>query len=162
MISREVSHYRKTIGPLEIENSEIPLLKNRIHMLENAIKENASGKNETKSSKKSPSQETISLNDEILRLRESLAHQKAVEAHLCQEIKTLRATASQHESFCRRIISECCSVPLQNVSEILEPLLECVEMSDSFNLDSRLVASFMKGIREVDAKVQESSIVISE
>ena len=108
MISREVSHYRKSIGPLEIENAEIPILKNRIQILENALNEKANGTNEAQYVSNSLAQKSISLSDEILRLRECLAHEKNVEAHLCKEIKTLRATASQHESFFRRIIAECC------------------------------------------------------
>ena len=128
--------------------------------LESTIKEKANKRGGASGEEKSSADQTPTssqgpesdeagsgVNDEILRLRESLVHQKAVEAHLCQEIKSLRATASQHESFCKRIISECCNVPLENVAEILEPLLDCVETSDSFSLDARLVSSFMDGIR---------------
>lgn len=146
-MSKEISQYRKSIEPLEIENAEIPLLKYRIQTLENTIKNMNSASSISEAGSPASSLKEELVNDEVLRLKEALVHQKAVEVHLCHEIKVLRATSSQHEIFCKRIISECCNVPFDNVVEVLQPLLDAVESNDSFNL-AGLVASFMNGIRE--------------
>jgi regulatory protein SWI6 len=90
------------------------------------------------------------VKDEVRKLRDALSHQKAIEAHLCQELLALRTTANHHEKFCKRIISACCNVPLANVEELLPPLLSAVE-SDAFNLDLRLVSGFMGRIRSDDS-----------
>lgn len=149
-MSREIANYRKEIEPLQRENSTIPGLKSRIIHLEKCL-------NERQQSQPliSPAvtagmaKKSASVDEEVLKLREALSHQKAIEAHLCQELVAFRITANQHEKFCKRIISACCNVPLANVEELLQPLLSAVE-SDAFNLDLRLVSGFMGRIRRDD------------
>lgn len=146
-MTREITQYRKEIDPLRTENAVIPELKLRVQALEKALSEKQSRNSNFATVPDTPSGDDNSQSqEEITRLRLALAHQKAVETHLCQELVTLRGTIGQHELSCKKIISACCNVPLQQVDEILQPLLDALE-SDDFNLDMRLVTGVMSRIR---------------
>lgn len=148
IMARDLAEYRKVVEPLQTENAEIPALKSRIQALEKALSEKK--KSSDYQASNSPVKERIAADpgaaEEILRLREGLAHQKGIVAKLCQELQGLRRFSSKHESFCKRIISECCHVPLESVDEILQPLLEVIE-TDLVDLDLGLVQNFIAGIQ---------------
>ncbi|KAJ2999896.1 transcriptional regulator swi6 [Globomyces sp. JEL0801] len=155
-MTRDIAQYRKEIEPLRSENATIPELKLRIQKLEESLSDNLFMSSQNQSPQlfavQKPEVFSPSSYDEIARLRQALTHQKAIEAHLCQELVNLRGSAGQHELACKRIIATCCNVPLQHVDEILQPLLDAVQ-SDSFNLDMRLVSTFMSRIRQFNPNV---------
>jgi molybdopterin converting factor small subunit len=149
-MSRELTEYRKEIDPLRKENATIPELKSRVHSLEKKALEHQINISQSFATVPNGSPDTSSMDDEVNRLRLALAHQKAVEAHLCQELVSLRSTLGNHELSCKKIISACCNVPLQHVEELLQPLLEALE-SDDFNLDMTLITNFLAKIRSENA-----------
>lgn len=130
--------------PLKNENMQIPELKGRIAVLEKSVMDRHRAETsypKEVDTRKVPGEDTLRL------LREALSRQKAIEAHLNQELVQLRTSSTQHEKFCKRIISACCNVPLANVEELLQPLLDAVE-SEAFDSDLRLVTGFMESIRD--------------
>jgi chromosome segregation ATPase len=155
-MSREITSYRKEIDPLRKENETIPELKSRIHALERQLsrKELAQSVATVPNGMES---DQAQANEEISRLRMALAHQKTVEAHLCQELVNLRGTIGSHELSCKKIIAACCNVPLQHIDELLQPLLEALE-SDDFNLDMRLISGFLSRIRAEGANTTSSDV----
>jgi DNA repair exonuclease SbcCD ATPase subunit len=140
-LSKELTAYRNEIGPLKAENSQIPELKARISSLEKSLKE--------KNILPTPSSDrSLILEEELARLKVALSQQKAVESRLCQELVSLRASVGRHERSCKNIISVCCNVPLQNVEELIDPLMTALE-ADGFNLDVGLVSAFLARVRRI-------------
>jgi predicted nucleic acid-binding Zn-ribbon protein len=158
-MSKEISGYRKEMGPLQKENAQIPELKAKIQSLEKRLSQK--DKSQTVAMVPSVESESSQSNEEINRLRMALAHQKTVEAHLCQELVNLRNSVGNHELSCKKIISACCNVSLHHVDELLQPLLEALE-SDDFNLDMRLISGFLSRIRAEGGNAGAGADVPSE
>jgi hypothetical protein len=139
-MSKEIAQYRKDINPLRQENEQIPEMKARISYLEHLVSDkNKFGNSNAISQLQHESQ---SNSEEIVRLKLALSQQKSIEAHLCEDLRKLRSTATQHEIICKKIISSCSNVPLEQVEELLQPLMNAID-SDSLNLDVNFLSSFM-------------------
>jgi uncharacterized coiled-coil protein SlyX len=150
LMTKEVNRYRKEMEPLQVANRRIPELQQRILKLEKELAEkNQPGTIQTVATvPSSPTNENISQNEkEIARLQNAITQQKAVESRLCQELAALKNTIGARELSCKKIISACCNVPLRNVDEILQPLLDALE-SEGSNLDLRIVSGFMSRVRQ--------------
>lgn len=65
-----------------------------------------------------------------------------------KDIETVRASAREHESKCRRVVAMCAHVPIEKVDDMLDELLVAVEsIGPGVGIDS--VASFMHKIGRV-------------
>ncbi|OZJ04070.1 hypothetical protein BZG36_03402 [Bifiguratus adelaidae] len=68
------------------------------------------------------------------------------EAELRAQITTMRSQSTEREMQCKRLIATCCNIPLEQVDDLIQPLMQAVE-SDGRDLDLSRVAGFMTKIR---------------
>ncbi|KAI9106311.1 hypothetical protein DFS34DRAFT_58620 [Phlyctochytrium arcticum] len=91
------------------------------------------------------------MSHQMENLRQTLQEKESLERSLRSEIIHLKSTSGQSELGCKKIIAACCKVPVENVDELLTPLLQAVETDKE--VDMRAVAGFM-----MDVKRREGAI----
>ncbi|KAF9092675.1 transcriptional regulator swi6 [Mortierella sp. AD031] len=89
------------------------------------------------------------LQDEILRLRARIHAYEQHSKELANELVEIKDRSLDKELQCRKVISICCSIPLEKVDEMLVPLTLAVE-SDGAGLDLSRVAGFMSKVKQQD------------
>ncbi|KAF7727338.1 transcriptional regulator swi6 [Apophysomyces ossiformis] len=72
------------------------------------------------------------------------------------EVERLRAQSAEKEMQCKRLIAACCSLPIEKIDELVEPLTLAIE-SDPPDLDLARVVGFMEKIRRQGAFTDASS-----
>ncbi|KZP01441.1 apses-domain-containing protein [Calocera viscosa TUFC12733] len=82
----------------------------------------------------------------LVKLRRMKAWSARVEQILAERMKRLQGAGAEKEVQCKRIVSLCTKVPVEEVERMLEPLLNAVE-SDSDNLDLERVSGFLAKVR---------------
>ncbi|KAG0044756.1 transcriptional regulator swi6 [Gryganskiella cystojenkinii] len=92
------------------------------------------------------SREEQAEQDVILLRSRVLAYQRNHE-ELVQEVAEAKSKSSANELLCKRVISICCSIPLEQVDEMLIPLTLAVE-SEGAGLDLSRVAGFMSRVKQ--------------
>ncbi|KZT59025.1 apses-domain-containing protein [Calocera cornea HHB12733] len=82
----------------------------------------------------------------LIKLRRMKAWSARVEQILVERMERLQGAGTEKEVQCKRIVSLCTKVPVDEVERMLEPLLNAVE-SDSDNLDLERVSGFLAKVR---------------
>ncbi|KAG0290378.1 transcriptional regulator swi6 [Linnemannia gamsii] len=89
------------------------------------------------------------LQEEILRLKARIHAYEQHSKELSNELVEIKDKSLDKELQCRKVISICCSIPLEKVDEMLVPLTLAVE-SDGASLDLSRVAGFMSKVKQQD------------
>ena len=89
------------------------------------------------------------LQEDVAHLRARLAAKEDIEQQLREELLTLKSSRSTMEQQCKRIIAQCCNIPIEGVETVLSPLLHAVESDDSL-ADISEVAAFMSRVKQQD------------
>jgi hypothetical protein len=89
------------------------------------------------------------LQEEILRLKARIHAYEQHSKELSNELVEIKDRSLDKELQCRKVISICCSIPLEKVDEMLVPLTLAVE-SDGASLDLSRVAGFMSKVKQQD------------
>lgn len=89
------------------------------------------------------------LQEEVLRLKARIHAYEQHSRELSNELVEIKDKSLDKELQCRKVISICCSIPLEKVDEMLVPLTLAVE-SDGASLDLSRVAGFMSKVKQQD------------
>ncbi|GJJ78956.1 regulatory protein SWI6 [Entomortierella parvispora] len=84
---------------------------------------------------------------EVIHLRSRVLAYQKVQEELTQELAEAKSKSSANELLCKRVISICCSIPLESVDDMLVPLTLAVE-SEGAGLDLSRVAGFMSRVKQ--------------
>ena len=150
---------RNANDSLKQQNRRIPELEENIRVLSNGLEQELSRRSlsttETDSSSTPMMKDMTndgsldSLQKEVLYLRSILARKDVSEQELRKEIIHLRSNTNSQEFKCKRIISACCGVPMENVQDLLDPLLKAVETDDPMeNMDYDNIKDVMTRIKQ--------------
>jgi hypothetical protein len=143
-MSRELAKVRKQNQAYREHQNSIPHLKLRIRNLEDAMGRQLIPAQAYSEFNPDP----IDINNaEALLHRLESYHHLLVEADsreqaLRHEIITLRGNVGQQELKCKRIIGGCCNIPIEQVDDFVDPLLEAIE-SDGNEMDLGQAAAFV-------------------
>ncbi|KAK3842788.1 MAG: hypothetical protein J3R72DRAFT_442426 [Linnemannia gamsii] len=96
-----------------------------------------------------PASKEAELQEEILRLKARIHAYEQHSKELSNELVEIKDKSLDKELQCRKVISICCSIPLEKVDEMLVPLTLAVE-SDGASLDLSRVAGFMSKVKQQD------------
>ncbi|KAG0200112.1 transcriptional regulator swi6 [Mortierella sp. GBA30] len=89
------------------------------------------------------------VEQEVHMLRARILAYEQNEKELAKELTEIKDQSLDKELQCRKVISICCNIPLENVDEMLVPLTQAVE-SDGASLDLSRVAGFMSKVKQQD------------
>ncbi|KAI9014814.1 hypothetical protein BC832DRAFT_546543 [Gaertneriomyces semiglobifer] len=166
-VTRELAEVRKQNNLLRKENAMLPDLIQRIKNLESCLAEEMAKAIGRASDKDAPfaahpldgvapaagnATDLASLEAELAALRQSLRAKEAMEASLHSQIIKLRSSTDKSELGCKKIIAACLGVPIENVDDLLTPLLQAIE-SDGGELDMNALAAFMSSVKRREAGV---------
>ncbi|KAG9327379.1 hypothetical protein KVV02_005955 [Mortierella alpina] len=111
------------------------------------------------------SSETASKRDsvqkEIVLLKARIQAYEQNEKELSTELTEIKDQSLDKELQCRKVISICCNIPLENVDEMLVPLTQAVE-SDGASLDLSRVAGFMSKVKQQDGIALTAAPTLSQ
>lgn len=158
-LTRELCNLRKQNIILRQENQQLPDLLHRAQVLEKCLCDELSRKQLESSLYEQNYMHSIAMRDqysspddmrrEIAHLRSQLTTKDQIGRELKEEVVHLKANKSTTEHHCRRIISQCCNIPLEDVDNLLSPLMHAVENDDSL-ADISEVAGFMSRVKQQD------------
>ncbi|KAF9929872.1 transcriptional regulator swi6 [Linnemannia zychae] len=89
------------------------------------------------------------LEEEVICLKARIHAYEQQSKELTNELVEIKDKSLDKELQCRKVISICCSIPLEKVDEMLVPLTLAVE-SDGASLDLSRVAGFMSKVKQQD------------
>jgi len=93
---------------------------------------------------------------EVTHLRSRVSAYQKIQEELMQELAEAKSKSSANELLCKRVISICCSIPLENVDDMLVPLTLAVE-SEGAGLDLSRVAGFMSRVKQQEGMASSNT-----
>lgn len=78
------------------------------------------------------------------------------DVELRAQVATLRSHSTERELQCKKLIATCCNIQLEQVDELLQPLMQAVE-SDGRDLDLSRVAGFMTKVKQQEGVLVSGS-----
>ncbi|KAF9968460.1 transcriptional regulator swi6 [Mortierella alpina] len=118
------------------------------------------------SSSSSSSSEAVRPRDaaveqEVVLLKARIRAYEQNEKELSKELTEIKDQSLDKELQCRKVISICCNIPLENVDDMLIPLTQAVE-SDGASLDLSRVAGFMSKVKQQDGIASTAGPALSQ
>lgn len=150
-MTRELSRVRRENEIYRHQQTEIPKLTLQVSNLKASLQaeiNRPASQMKIKATSLSNNKDSKQMMLDLERTHQLLAQSRAAEAQLREENFNLKTSSNQYEFQCKRIISACCNVSLEQVDEIIGPLLAAVE-SDKTALDMGEVATFISRLRKV-------------
>ncbi|KAG0255899.1 transcriptional regulator swi6 [Mortierella polycephala] len=108
---------------------------------------------------KSDSEKESKAENDIILLQARVKAYEQNEKELAQELVEIKDQSLDKELQCRKVISICCNIPLDNVDEMLVPLTLAVE-SDGASLDLSRVAGFMSKVKQQDGVASAAPVAL--
>lgn len=147
-MSRELNKVRKQNEEFRNQQAQIPQLKLRIQGLESSLfcqtRDMANIQIQIPRIKNSDD-----IMEEVESYRRLLMESDAKEKQLLEELQSLQSNSGEMEQKCKRVISACCSIPLDQVTKFIPFLLEAIE-SDGPDMQAERVASLLAQIKKDD------------
>jgi hypothetical protein len=149
----DVTKLRDQNQTLKSQLSQIPKLLLKIKNLEEALNQ--------VSSLPSPSEDMNSLDSlshsealkHLKKCRQDLKTSQEIEKRAREQLSKSMTKNIEKEYQCKKIISSCCNIHIEEVDEIIPQLLEAIE-SDDADLDESQIATFMAQFRRQSASAE--------
>ncbi|KAF9946046.1 transcriptional regulator swi6 [Mortierella alpina] len=101
------------------------------------------------------------VQQEVVLLKARIRAYEQNEKELSKELTEIKDQSLDKELQCRKVISICCNIPLENVDDMLMPLTQAVE-SDGASLDLSRVAGFMSKVKQQDGIASTAAPALSQ
>lgn len=152
-LTKELSKVRKQNQIFKEQQNQVPQLMVRIHNLESELnllheKEQRNSKIPKISMMTTETSDYQNLLQQIETLQELLTDSEKREQHLHQELANINGDSGISALKCKKIISLCCNIPLNQVDDFIQPLLKAMESDEPELLDIEQVADFMNRLKQ--------------